>query len=338
MDNLIRAAALMGFPELVEELEGDPAAILEQVGISLEQLQQSETLLSATAFVRSLQLAADHTRCPDFGLRLGLRQGVDVLGPLGLLARQCADVKEALMMMSRYVDLHNPGSVVGVELQGSTAYLSYDDVTPGVPRNPQMCDLALGVAMELMTFFLGKDWRPNGVFFGHKKPEDIRYYQKVFNAPLFFDQEVYALSIHASALDVSISAADPELKDFFVRYVCELQRRNQSNLASTVEHLIRSLLSTGHCSEARVANILQIHPRTLQRRLREEGFSFKDLLAQVRSELALSYLSGSEASLIDIATVLGYSELSAFSRFFKGRFGLSPSEYKRQNMPWIGNR
>lgn len=333
MQYVIRSAKFMGFTELVEELGGNPERILSQVGISLAQLQDPETLVSATAFVESLQLAAGLTQRTDFGLRLGMRQGVDVLGPLGLLARQCADAGEAFRMMSRFVGLHNPGSVVGMEIQGSKAYLTYDDVTPKLPRNPQICDLALGVAMEMMGLFLGKEWRPNGVYFAHRRPDDISFYQEVFRAPLFFDQEIYALKIDASALSVSVNETDPELKEFFAGYVSELQLRLKSNTTSTVDHLIRSLLSTGHCSEARVAKMLQMHPRTLQRKLLSEGHSFQDLLNQVRSELAVSYLSASDIPLTEVATVLGYSELSAFSRFFKGYFGISPSAYRSKKLP-----
>ncbi|MBU3069376.1 AraC family transcriptional regulator [Aestuariicella sp. G3-2] len=333
MHYVIRSAKFMGFSELVEELGGDPERILSQVGISPAQLQDPEALISATAFVESLQLAADLTQHSDFGLRLGVRQGVDVLGPLGLLARQCADAGEAFQMMSRFVGLHNSGSVVGMELQDSKAYLTYDDVTPGLPRNAQICDLALGIAMALMELFLGKEWRPDGVYFAHPRPEDISFYQAVFSAPLFFDQEIYALKFDVAALSVSVNETDPELKEYFARYVSELQLRLKSNTASTVDHLIRSLLSTGHCSEARVAKVLQMHPRTLQRKLLQEGHSFQGLLTQIRSELALSYLSASDIPLTEVATVLGYSELSAFSRFFKGHFGESPTTYRRKMRP-----
>lgn len=332
MDNLIRSTALTGFSELVRELGGDPDKILAQVGIRPQELEGSEGLLTTTAFVQALHLAATQTQFSDFGLRLGVRQKLETLGPVGLLARQCSDAREALLVISRYIRLHNPGSVVEVDVQSNKTYLSYDDITPGLPRNPQICDLALGMGVGLMTLFLGKDWRPSGVYFVHRKPDDLSYFQKVFKAPLFFDQEIYALSFESSALEVSLSAADPQLKDFFSRYVADLEHRHKSSTGTTVEHLIRSLLSTGQCSETKVAHILKVHPRTLQRKLKQEGSTFKGLLGQIRSELAVSYLSASDIPLTGIATALGYSELSAFTRFFKERFGLAPSEFKKKSL------
>lgn len=169
MDNLIRAAAFIGFIDQVRELGANPLEILQQVNVSADQLQNPDNMLSATAFVSALQIASEKTGHPDFGLRLGWRQNINMLGPVGLLARQCNTLKEAFVVIGRYVNLHNPGAIVEMKTHGSQALLCYDDMTPGLPRNPQICDLALAVAMDLLRLFLGKNWKPKSVFFVHKR-------------------------------------------------------------------------------------------------------------------------------------------------------------------------
>lgn len=162
-----------------------------------------------------------------------------------------------------------------------------------------------------------------------KDAENFSVYQTIFNAPLFFDQEFYALEFDASTLDAKTTQADLELKSFFSRYVSEQEGKYKRDTISVVEHLIRSLLSTGRCTEERIANTLQINRRTLQRKLKAEGVSFNQLLAQIRGDLAEQYLLETNIPFTHLAITLGYSELSAFTRFFKNRFGMSPSEYKR---------
>lgn len=92
-----------------------------------------------------------------------------------------------------------------------------------------------------------------------------------------------------------------------------------------VTQLIRSMLGAGRCTEEAVANVLQINRRTLQRNLKAEGVSFRELLTQIRGDLAEQYLRESAISLTDLAGVRGYSELSAYTRFFKTPFWCPPN-------------
>lgn len=109
----------------------------------------------------------------------------------------------------------------------------------------------------------------------------------------------------------------------------ELEKTHKENTISVVAHLIRSLLSSGYCNEQHIANILQITPRTLQRKLQQKNTTFKALLNNIRLRLAKQYLLESNITSTEFSHSLGYSELSAFTRFFKRETSLSPSNYKR---------
>lgn len=325
---LIRAAALLHFIDLVIELHADPHQILQEVGLSAEKISDPDALISASAFVDALQLASIKTQRDDFGLQLGIRQDINMLGPIGLLARQCSTAKEALTVISRYINLHNPGAAIELQSASNKSLLCYDDITGGRPRNPQLCDLALAVGCQIIGLFVQKSWRPDAVFFIHKEPINRKQYQQFFNAPLHFNQEIYAVKFDSSLLDIKISDCDERLKEFFQNYVDELEKTHKENITSVVEHLIRSLLSSGYCNEQHIANILQITPRTLQRRLKDQNTTFKILLNNIRLQLAQQYLLESDIAFTEISHSLGYSELSAFTRFFKRETGLSPSNYK----------
>jgi AraC-like DNA-binding protein len=329
-NSLIRAAAFMGFADLLKELGADPTHIFNQVNISPAQLQNPENLVSSTAFVGALQYASEATQHPDFGLRLGARQDINMLGPIGMLAHQCHTVEEAFSVVGRYVNLHNPGALIELQTYNDKALLVYDDTTPGFPRNPQICDLALAIGVSAIRQVTGEQWAPKGMFFVHKEPQDTHIYRQVFNAPLYFDQPIYGMEFDQETLQITRSDLSPELKDFFTRYVAQLESEHASSSQSVVEKLIRSLLSSGHCTEARVAEIMQVNRRTIQRRLKAEKTSFKEILTTIRMELAKQYLRETNISLSDISAELGYSEPSAFMRFFKNQMGKTPMEYRRR--------
>lgn len=329
MSNLIRAAAFKGYPDLARELGADPVELLKKVNIKPEELTNPDQLVSATSFVSALQTAAEVTNHPDFGLRLGERQDIDMLGPTGILARQSNTIAEAFTVISRYVNLHNPGATVDIQTYNDKALLVYDDITPGFPRNPQICDLALAIGTNAIRLIAGNQWTPKGVFFIHKEPPDTSIYKRIFNAPLYFDQQLYALEFDQDTLQLSHAEADPELKRFFTRYVKQLEAEYASDTQSVVGQLIRSLLSSGLCTEEHIADIMQINRRTIQRRLKAENTSFKVLLADIRIKLAQQYLQETNLSLSDISTELGYSEPSAFMRFFKKQTGITPMKFRK---------
>ena len=229
--------------------------------------------------------------------------------------------------IERYIKLHNPGAIIEVQTNDNRALICYDDITPGFPHNPQICDLALSLTVNFIRLFMGKGWKPLAVFLVRPQPEDIGFYQKTFKAPLLFGQDINAIEIDVRDLDATAPLADPELRRFLTRHVEQLEGRNLQDTRSIVEQLIRSRLSTGLCTEEQIAATLHITSRTLQRRLKAEGIGFKQLLTQIRCSLAEEYLRS--GSFTKLAAALGYSELSAFTRFFHAHFGMSPTQYRQ---------
>ena len=99
-------------------------------------------------------------------------------------------------------------------------------------------------------------------------------------------------------------------------------------MVARVRALIEALLPTGRCSIVQVARSLGVDRRTVQRRLADSGETFSSLLDAVRAELAERQVPNPRRSLTEIAEALGFSGSSAFSRWFRRRFGCSPSEWR----------
>jgi AraC-like DNA-binding protein len=138
------------------------------------------------------------------------------------------------------------------------------------------------------------------------------------------------MTFDAAILDTPIQQANPQLHRLLESYLDELQLAHPDDFPGKVRYLIQQAMYTGNCSIERVAATLAINKRTLQRRLKAEGTSFKELLDEVRFNAARKYLRESNGSLTTLADMLCYSDLSAFSNAFRQRFGLSPRAWKQR--------
>ncbi len=125
-------------------------------------------------------------------------------------------------------------------------------------------------------------------------------------------------------LDLSISGQDSELHDAATRYLDTHSRPKQTSCRAQVRQRIEQLLGTGTCSCQQVADTLHMHPRTLQRRLREEGTTFEEIKDETRRDLAQRYLSHRDVSLTQVTALLDYREQSALGRSVQRWFHTTP--------------
>ncbi|MEE9265906.1 MAG: helix-turn-helix transcriptional regulator, partial [Gammaproteobacteria bacterium] len=111
---------------------------------------------------------------------------------------------------------------------------------------------------------------------------------------------------------------------------------DRSSAAMQVRARLTEQLSSGHATQNSVADALHMSLRTLQRRLNDEGTSYKGLLDETRRELAAHYMAETHRSINEITYLLGFSEPSNFSRAFRRWTGKSPSAYRAQSPGFSG--
>lgn len=326
-DYLVRAAALAGYNHLVEELHGDPIAMREAAGIAATTLP-NDSWISYSAFLQLLELSAKTLNCPHFGLQLSRYQDVGMLGAVGFIMCEAADVGTALTELSKYFSLYNQGADIGLVVQADSARLSFGNRMAEHLSTWQQTDLALGVGLNIIRLLLGPDWHPNATYFDHAEPADRRPYRALTKSPLHFNCEAAMLVFDATDLSTPISNANEQLHQILQTHLALLRQNFVSDYPEKIRHLIRQALLTGDCSVERVAAYLSITKRTLQRKLSATDTSYQNLLDEVRLSMATRYLTDSNSSLSQLTEMLGYSELSAFSNAFKHWTGLSPNQWK----------
>ena len=326
---LVRASALEGFTELVNELGGEADKLRLAAGLPVTPLP-ADGWISYRAFLHLLELSAKELACPHFGLLLSRQQGIGILGPLGFIMREAPDVATALAELSRYFALHNQGAEVSLSIVSGAAQLGFESKLPGHFPMVQQTDLVLGIGLNIMRLLCGPRWNPLAAYLTHAEPEDRRPYRALFDCPLHFDAESSKMIFPAETLAMKISAADDRLHKILQEHLALVKASYPDNYPDQVKHLIRQALLTGDCSVDRVAGYLSITKRTLQRQLKTNDTAYKELLEDVRFDMATRYLVDSNSSLSVLADMLGYSELSAFSNAFKSKTGMSPRAWRVQ--------
>ena len=330
MNYLVRAATMQGMRETISSLGGDADEIFQRAGVQEEELAP-QAWFSYYRFLLLLDDAARATGCPHFGLLLSTRQGFNVLGPVGFVIQQAGDLRSALRALTVHFIHHNQGASVNLQIDKGIAQWQFSCKLAGKAPVRQQEDLAAGVGMNLMRLLWNPNWSPEAVYFAHSPPPDLQPYRKVFNCPLIFNADAAQLVFKADILDRPLNNANPQLQKLLEEHLGSLRHIYPDDYCGQVRHLINQALTTGDCSIDRVARHLALGKRTLQRQLREHNTSYKDLLEEVRSDIAMRYLSESSGSLTALADMLCYSDLSTFSTAFRQRHGLSPRDWRKQS-------
>jgi AraC-like DNA-binding protein len=328
-DYLVRASALTGVHATIEDLGGDADAILQRLGLSRFE-EDPDAWISYSSFLLLLEHASRETGCPHFGLRLSARQDVGILGALGFVIQQAPDLRTALRELITRFAFHNQGAYVSLEVDNGLAAWRFNCKLDGEFPTRQQEDLVAGIGLDLMRLLWRPDWAPRAVCFTHAQPDDIRPYRERFRCPLQFNWDSNMMTFDAAILNTPIDRANPQLHRLLESYLDGLQLAHPDDFIGKVRFLIQQAMYTGDCSIDRVAARLAINKRTLQRRLKSEGSSFKALQDDVRFNTACKYLRESNGSVSALAEMLCYSDISAFSNAFTQRFGVSPRRWKKQ--------
>ena len=126
-----------------------------------------------------------------------------------------------------------------------------------------------------------------------------------------------------------LASANPELARINDQVVVDyLARFDRDSIAMQVRSKIIHQLPDGIPSQEAIADTLHVSLRSLQRRLKEEDTSFRDLLEETRQQLARQYLRDGRRSIGEITYLLGFTEPSNFTRAFKRWTGKSPAQYR----------
>lgn len=327
--SLIRGTSLLGFRELVDELGADSDALLRRAHLSPETIGDHDSFISYRSVVAVLEAAAAATGAGDLGRRLAERQGLEILGPLGVAARTAATVGAALQSIERYMNVYSPALAVGVQaVPGeSMAQLTWRLVDERPPPHRQAAELGLGVSVRVFQLLAGPDFRPVSVRLRHEPLVDSQGYAEYFGCRVDFSADAYGFRFPAAVLTRRLGA-DDSVHAVVQDYLSTIAVPVETAKTDAVVQLIRRMLPTGTLDLDLVAGHLAQHRRTLQRQLAEQGTTFAALVDEVRRDEALRRLQETDMSFGQLSGILGFSEQSAFTRACRRWFDAPPKEVR----------
>lgn len=331
MADLFRVASLSGFFPTMQALGVDPAPVLKEVGLSPRMLGDAELMIPALLAIRLLERAASLANCATFGLRMAESREIANLGAISLLIAHQPTLRAALFALMHYRNRINSTLVLHIDDVGDTVLIREDFSLAQPEPLQQSSDLALGVLARLCKNILGDNWRAQSVCFTHAAPPaaEMPIYQRLFGCRPEFGSEFNAIVIDPRDLDRPNQRADPALAEHARKLIESVMSAERHSVAQQVEQSILLLMPSGLANIQTCSDMLGMTVRTLQRNLDSEGATFSALLNKAREQLATKYLANRRNRITDIAEMLGYSSIGAFTRWHIEAFGMTPSQRKR---------
>lgn len=315
----IRAASLTGLGTLARRLKVDEVTLMRGVGLNPKQLTDSETRISLKAACQLLDALAKETGRDDIGLQMADQRRVSNLGVLGLLMVLQPDLRSALHMLAARRREACSGLAMSLEEREGIAVFAYDLHIPGAEPGRQAVEQTAGVLVHLIRLFLGKDWTPRRVCFRHPPPGDMRSHRRMLGWSVEFEHDFNALVLTSQELDTPAPLQDTQLADLAQKHLPSTVPTER--ISDACRATLSTLLPQGQTSIDEVALRLGLQRRTMQRRLDAEGVSFSHVLQALREDLLGEYRAHRQHSLATVASLLGFSSASAFSRWHRITFG-----------------
>ncbi len=331
MPALVRAASLTNYLEVSRHVGLNPTPLLAQVGLSAALLEDPNRRIPAANVIALLEESARVSGCETFGLRMAESRQLSDFGEISLLLSHQRNLRDALEVIVQYRHLLNDALAIHVEEAGKTVIIREEVINERAPCSRQATELAIGVMLRLCAALLGSQWHPISANFTHAAPADLAIHRRIFGCTLVFGSEFNGIVCPAADLDCASPQANEAMARLARRYLDTLPAGGTPSLELELRKTIYLLLPMGCATIEQVAQTQGMNVRTLQRRLEEDGLTFKDMINNVRRDLVMRYLENPTYSLGRIADMLGYSMPSSFTRWFIAQFGMPPATWRAQH-------
>jgi AraC-like DNA-binding protein len=306
-------------------------ALLRDANLTIQQISDPQVPLAACDQLVLLNLIADATQDDLLGLHLAQRAELRELGLLYYVLASSQTLIEALQRAVRYSTLVNEGVIQRCTVgRNINITLDYTGISRHADRHQAECWMALIV--RILRQLSRRRIIAQRVQFVHSRSRQPRELSAYLGGRVEFGSDVDRISFAKGIGNTAVIGADPYLNRLLAHYCEEAlahRSRGRESFRSRVENAVVSLLPHAECSARAIARRLGFSQRTFARRLAAEGVSFSALLDELRLDLANRYLAEPCTSVSQIAWLLGYQQVSAFSKAYRRWTGRSPRATRR---------
>jgi AraC-like DNA-binding protein len=276
-----------------------------------------------------LELSVKETNDPAFGLMLIPYLHVANFQALGYALFSSSTLHEFCLRLVRFFKLMSDASQHHLQEEGECFKLSLEILSPAICD--EVVDAWMGTVVQFCRSIYRPDFSPQRVELMRSPPSSgAEKFGLFFNAPVTFSASDNALYIDRGDMFVTLPTASKELARRNDEVLIEhLARLDKGDIVRQIEANIIELLPTGECSRDKIAARLNMSPRSLLNKLERKNTSYKEILENLRSNLAQQYIEQKDMPITEITFLLGFSDTSSFSRAFRRWTGQAPSDYRK---------
>ncbi|WP_181197357.1 AraC family transcriptional regulator [Enhygromyxa salina] len=323
--------------ETCAKLSGGAVArdLRRRFGIDEAALADPEARMPLPRFYDLLEDAAARTGDDLLGMHYSLGFDAASLDVLGFLAMTSVNLGVAFERMFRYQALLYEGEFGTIERAAGRVTVRILNWGPARPAHRMWSEAAAVDMVVNGRRMVGQEFEVHELRFRHAAPTPVaaRRLRELLAAPVRFEAEDDALVVPEAVLALPMPSADPAMFEYFDREAARRAAefaRPSSNLLDELRRVIRAVLPEGVPELSALAEELEHSPRTLQRRLAEHGTSLRQVVDELRHELALHHLAAG-LSIAEVSFLLGFSEPSAFHRAFKRWTDRTPAQWRKRS-------
>ena len=306
--------------------------LLAKVCLSVEQIQDRTTRLRVQSQIAFIELVAEALQDPFLGFRLGRDFDLREIGMLHYVIGSCEFLGDALRSAVRYSRILNEGVALRFS-EGDDIAIGFDYVGVARRSDRHQIESWMTTLVRAIRETTGRRIQPTRVKLTHRRNEDCTEFNAFLGVEAQFGADVDEIAFPAAIKEIRLVSADPYLNDILVTYSEEalaLRRKATGPLRLAVENAVTPLLPHGRAQLGDVARRLGMGQRTLARRLAAEGTSFNEVVNDLKFDLAKRYIADSNLSISEVAWLLGYQEVSAFTHAFRRWSGTTPRQARAE--------
>ena len=318
--------------KMMETQNVDPASVFKKVRLNPDLMYQPGTRYPLDRIANLWEEMERRIKDPCFGLMAAEPKCChpSYFGTLGyaiLVSTSLRIALERLIRFHRVISDANFGKIHEDKEAGTLVFtLTNIDETPYTQARE---DAALAWIMSMMRMNFQNDLAAVSVNFTHSSPECSGKYYEFFKSPIHFDSSAGSLALSLEVVDRVLPSANEELALFDDQIMTKYLTSIDKDLLIKVRKIIVEHLPSGNATVDNIAFELGYSSRTFQRLLQQKGTTFITLLNEIRMQIAKQYVRDKNRDLTEVAFLLGFAELSTFSRSFKRWTGKSLLQYRK---------
>lgn len=326
----VAIAFVQGMLAAMQHAGQDTAPLLERANIAPSLLGDPTARVPVDRYASLYNLINHQLDDEGFGLfSAPMRVGsFEFLCRAGITAPTLAEVIERSV---RFLRLLLPDLAVTLASSSEQAFLRISETRPLSIGRVFAFEWLLRLVHGLLSWLVGRNIVLDSVAFPYPRPAHAEDYALIFTARSAFDAEVLTASFAANLLELPVRRDEAALQTFLDGAPGKLTMlyRRDREMILRVRNVLRDALPTSSAL-AEVAYTLHLSPRTLHRRLEEEGSSFQATKDALRRDVAIDRLAKTRQPLAQIAADLGFADSAAFYRAFLRWTGMAPAHYRRR--------